>query len=131
MTQWFVQSGEEARGPFTPSQVLDLVRRGQIVPTTKLRKDDSAWFVASEIGGLFEAAVKPTVRFRCPVCGSEVKQPPCSCPQCGRDIDMARREVIQHRIEVAAPGDKPPTAPGNSGATMQSWLSRIRRRRDS
>jgi len=128
MTKWFVQSGEEERGPYTPSQVLDMVRKGQILQTTKLRKDNSAWFVAAEIGGLFEAAVKPTIRFRCPVCGAEVKQPPCSCPQCGRDLDMARREVIQNRIEAAAPADKPATAPG---ASMQGWLSRITRRRDS
>ncbi len=126
MAQWYFQEAAEEKGPFSPSQLLDLVRRGVVVRETKLRKDDSAWFAAAEVGGLFEAAVKPTVRFRCPTCGGDVSQPPCHCPKCGRDLDVARREVIQHQIESSRSANGKPVTPN---ASMQSWLNRFRSRR--
>jgi len=128
MPQWFIQSAAETLGPYTPAEVLDMVRRGQVTQETKMRKDDSAWFPAAEIGGLFEAAVKPTVRYLCPVCGRDVKQPPCACAHCGREIDVARKQVTEHRIEVAGRDGKPT---GGPAASMQGWLSRIRRRGSS
>jgi len=125
MPQWFMQSAAEELGPFSPSQVLEMVRRGEITRDTKLKKDDSAWFPAGEIGGLFEAAVRPTVRYLCPVCRSEVKIPPCQCAHCGRDIDVAHRQVIEHKIESVSHNGH---APGGPGASMQGWLNKIRRR---
>ncbi len=124
MAQWFIQSAEEVLGPYSPSEVLEQVRRGSITRETKLRKDDSAWFPAAEIGGLFEAAVKPTVRFICPGCGGTIKQPPCTCPHCERQVEMARKEVIQHQIDSSPR----PGKPGGPGASMQGWLSRLKRR---
>ncbi len=128
MTQWFMQSAAAELGPFAPSQVLDMVRRGEITRETKLKKDDSAWFPAGEIGGLFEAAVRSTVRYLCPVCRGEVKIPPCECPHCGRQIDVAHRNVVEHKIETASRNGQ---APGGPGATMQGWLNKIKRRGNS
>ncbi len=124
MAQWFIQSAEEVLGPYSPSEVLDKIRHGEITRETRLRKDDSAWFPAAEIGGLFEAALKPTVRFICPGCGRTIKQPPCTCPHCERDVETARREVIQHKIEASAR----PAKPSGPAASMQGWLSRLKRR---
>lgn len=124
MAKWFIQSGDDVLGPFTPSDVLEKVRQGAVTPQTRLRKDDSAWFPAAQVGGLFEAAVKPTVRFICPSCGGAIKQPPCNCPHCERDIEVARKEVIRHQIEPASDA----TRPSGPGASMQKWLGRLRRR---
>jgi hypothetical protein len=128
MTQWFMQSAAAELGPFAPSQVLEMVRRGEITRETKLKKDDSAWFPAGEIGGLFEAAVRPTVKYLCPICRGEVKIPPCECPHCGRQIDVAHRKVVEHTIETAGRNGQAPSGPG---ASMQSWLDKIRRRGNS
>ncbi len=125
MAQWFIQSADDVLGPFSPSEVLEKVRRGTVTPETRLRKDGSAWFPAAEIGGLFEAAAKPTIRFICPGCGGTIKQPPCNCPHCDREVQMARKEVTEHHIEPSARGGKPSGAPG---ASMQGWLSRLKRR---
>lgn len=123
MAQWFVQSAEDVLGPFGPSDVLDMVRRGTIRRETKLRKDDSAWFPAEQIGGLFEAAAKPTIRFRCPECGGEIKQPPCRCPQCEQLIHRARREVIENHIGVASADGHPDSG---QATRMQEWLRRLK-----
>jgi len=128
MTQWFMQSAAAELGPFAPSQVLEMVRRGEITRDTKLKKDDSAWFPAGEIGGLFEAAVRSTIRYLCPACRVEVKMPPCECPNCGRQIDVAYREVTQHQIESSARNSQ---TPGKPAVSMQGWLNKIRRRGSS
>jgi hypothetical protein len=36
--------------------LLKKVREGEVTPQTHVRKEDSAWFPADEVGGLFEAA---------------------------------------------------------------------------
>jgi hypothetical protein len=128
MAQWFIQSAADVLGPFTPGELLEKVRRGLVTPQTQLRKDDSAWFPAAEIGGLFEAATKPTIRFVCPGCGGTIKQPPCACPHCSREVEVARREVIQNRIQPSANNSQ---TSGGPGASMQGWLNRMKRRGSS
>ncbi|MGV3483419.1 MAG: DUF4339 domain-containing protein [Planctomycetaceae bacterium] len=124
MNQWFVLQEAEVRGPFTPKELLTMVRRGTVTRETKLRKDDSPWFHAHEVGGLFEAAVKPTIVLHCPGCQSVIPEPPCMCPECGRQVDVARREVIQNRI--GSPSE--PAAKGGVGASMQNWLSKVKKK---
>jgi len=121
MAKWFVLDEIDVRGPFTPSELLGMVRRGTITRETKLRKDDSGWFPANDVGGLFEAAVKPTVVLRCPGCEAAVSKVPCTCPNCGRHLEDADRELIQNKIH--SPNDVPPIA--GMGATMQRWLKKI------
>jgi hypothetical protein len=124
MAQWFVLEETEVRGPFTPKELLSLVRRGTVTRETKIRKGNSGWFPANEVGGLFEAAVKPTIVLHCPGCQSVIPAPPCLCPHCGRQIEVARREVIQNRIQ--SPTDT--ARQQGIGASMQNWLSKVRRK---
>ncbi len=71
MTDWYVQHPdpeleEQFIGPLRPSELLKMVREGEVGPEHLLRKDDSAWFEAREVGGLFEAAMRPTICLFCP-----------------------------------------------------------------
>ncbi len=126
MSQWFVQEEDDAEplGPFTPSELLALVRRGTVTRETKLRKDDSPWFLAVDVGGLFEAAVRPTIILHCPGCNSVIPEPPCMCPQCGRQVETARREKVENRIQSPAEYARQ----NGIGASMQSWLSKVKRK---
>jgi hypothetical protein len=124
MSQWFVLENVDVRGPFTPKELLVMVRRGTVTRETKLRKDDSGWFPASDVGGLFEAAVKPTIILHCPGCKSVVPEPPCVCSQCGRQLENAMREVIQNRIQSPTEIAKL----NGVSSSMQNWLSKVRRK---
>lgn len=101
MTKWFIQTDDEHEdlGPFPPSELLEMVRNGEVTRETKLRKDDqSAWFTASDVGGLFEAAMRPTIAYCCPQCEAEVGEPPVVCHQCGREIDQAVTTITENTI---------------------------------
>ncbi len=125
MAQWFIQKDEaESLGPFLPTELLAMVRRGTVTKATKLRKDDSPWFCAAEVGGLFEAAVRPTIVLHCPGCHAVVPEPPCMCAQCGRNLEVVKREIIANRIQSPAEVARE----HGVGASMQSWLSKIKRK---
>jgi len=55
-TQWFCQLKEGVRGPLTGAELKEKVREGEISGVTLIRKDNSKWFPAKEVRGLFEAA---------------------------------------------------------------------------
>lgn len=126
MAQWFVQRMDgdiqTEIGPLRPAELLTLVRKGDVTPDSYVRKDDSAWFEARNVGGLFEAAARPTVHYYCPQCQTEVTKPPVTCPKCLRDIRQAHEVSTENKIsgphQVAPPPD--PTAK----RSVQSWLSR-------
>jgi len=124
MAQWFVQQKEDVVGPLTPADLLALVRRGAVTQDTKLRKDDSSWFPASDVGGLFEAAVRPTVVLRCPRCTAVVGEPPCMCPQCGSELHQVRRQMVENRI--ASPAEIAKLT--GVSASMKNWLSKVKRK---
>ena len=112
-------------GPLKPSELLELVRRGEVVPTSLVRKDDSAWFEAGEVGGLFEAAVRPTIHYYCPQCETEVTEPPVTCPKCLRDIRRAREVVVENKIDKKRGASTPEPAQDDAAKkSMQSWLSK-------
>ncbi len=102
-----------------------MVRQGTVTKESKLRKDDSPWFDAIEVGGLFEAAVKPTVILHCPGCNEVIQELPCMCPGCGRNLEKARREVIQNRILTPTEAARQ----NGVGASMQNWLSKVKKKR--
>ena len=129
MTAWFMQRMEgnvqTEVGPLRPSELLSLVRRGEIKPDTRLRKNDSAWFPASDVGGLFEAAVRQEVQYYCPSCGLRVGQPPRTCPRCLRDIGRGEARVVQPEKlsgDIALSGEKEPEQEGQR--SVQSWLQK-------
>jgi len=121
VTQWFVQTGDltDDLGPLRPSDLLSLVRSGEVTRVSLVRKDDSPWFAAGEVGGLFEAALRPTIQYFCPQCEAEITEPPVTCSRCGREIRRGITKITEHCIAQRA--DRPANETTNS---MRRWLSR-------
>ncbi|MCP4943212.1 MAG: DUF4339 domain-containing protein [Planctomycetaceae bacterium] len=124
MTRWFVQQDEsqEDLGPLRPSELLEMVRGGKVTSESMLRKDDSNWFSASNVGGLFEAAMRPTIRYFCPQCETEVTEPPVNCHECGREIQRALTQITENSIVNQA--DQ--SVVGNAGNSVKNWLKKKR-----
>ena len=130
MTQWYVQQPnpefeEEFIGPLRPSELLKMVRDGLVGPEHLLRKDDSAWFEAREVGGLFEAAMRPTIRYFCPHCNTRIPEVPANCPGCGLEVHKAREEFTENTI--INPSDQAITS--QAGRSVQQWLQKKKVRR--
>lgn len=126
MTAWFIQHADGELGPLRPGELLQRVRDGQVKPETMIRKDNSAWFEASQVGGLFEAAMRPTIEHFCPHCGGPVGEPPCRCRCCGREVEQARTRITENTIA----GDADPHRPGQSGRSVQRWLKKVRQKKE-
>jgi len=129
VTKWFIQgaNASEELGPYRPSELLELVRRGEVTSETLLRKDDSSWFEAAAVGGLFEAAMRPTIRYFCPQCETEVGEPPITCPKCDRDIRRAITQITENTIE----NQSDLTVTGKAGNSVRNWLNRKKLSRES
>ena len=120
MSQWFIQTDDATAeiGPLRPNELLQRVREGGITPQTKLRKGDSAWFPASEVGGLFEAASKPDIIYRCPYCSKKIAKPPTECGHCRMDVHKAfEQQVPREPVTV----DGGPAVPKKS---IKRWLAK-------
>ncbi|MEM9826875.1 MAG: DUF4339 domain-containing protein [Planctomycetota bacterium] len=119
MTQWFFKTEADAVefGPLRPSELLEKVRVGEIKPSTRVRKDDSAWFDAGEVGGLFEAAAKPDVVYRCPYCNKKISKPPTECRHCHMDVYKAFEQQIPREM----PSEQPSSPSKHS---IKRWLSK-------
>ena len=124
MTKWFVQRGSNQQevGPLRPSELLDMVRSGDVTSSTMLRKDDSTWFAASDVGGLFEAAMRPTIRYFCPQCKAEVSEPPVTCHKCDTNIQHALTQIKENSISANAEDSGTP----DSGNSVKRWLRKKR-----
>jgi hypothetical protein len=57
-TKWFYKLGGRTLGPISGSDLLAKVREGAIKEGSWVRKDDSAWFPAEDVSGLFEEAFR-------------------------------------------------------------------------
>jgi len=57
-TKWFYKLGGRTEGPVSGADLLAKVREGVIKEGSWVRKDDSAWFPAEEVNGLFETAFR-------------------------------------------------------------------------
>ncbi len=57
-TKWFHKIGGRTEGPISGADLLARVREGIIKEGSWVRKDDSPWFPAEEVNGLFEAAFR-------------------------------------------------------------------------
>ena len=57
-TQWFCELMGKVVGPLTAAELLTKVRKGEIADNTPIRKNDSRWYPAVEVNGLFEAAFR-------------------------------------------------------------------------
>ena len=130
MSQWFIQQLEgniqTEVGPLRPAELLALVRKGAVKPDTRLRKNDSAWFPASEVGGLFEAAVKEEVQYFCPGCNHRVSKPPVTCKNCLRDLGRNEaREVVPKGSSGALSAPTNQTIEDDeSQRSVKNWLTK-------
>ncbi len=88
-TQWYYQFMSDVIGPLSSSEFLIKVRAGQIREETPVRKDDSQWVAARQVGGLFDAAQKSEAHRICPYCGRNVDRPPTTCAGCNRDLVLS------------------------------------------
>lgn len=124
MTSWFIQQNGEVEdsGPFRPSELLEMVRNGEVTADTILRKDDSAWFAASDVGGLFEAAMRPTIHHLCPQCETEIPEPPVICQKCGREV----REGITRITENSIIDRSEQSFTEQAGSSVKRWLRKKR-----
>lgn len=127
MANWYYQSADNEEGPCSAADLLRLVREQVIQSETMVRKDDSAWFPAGQVGGLFEAAAKPTVEYQCPSCGTRVGKPPTYCRRCRRLLDYARPIFTEHEIEGYTPPERPKESIADS---WKQWVKQIKVKRD-
>jgi hypothetical protein len=125
---WFLQRMEgnvqTEVGPLRPTELLSMVRKGEIKPETKLRKDDSAWFPASDVGGLFEAASRQEVQYFCPACNRRISQPPITCPGCLRDIGRRDARVVQPEKLANVPIPVESQESKEEHRSAQSWFQK-------
>ena len=89
MAKWYYRTAEGEVGPLRPSELREHVAAGKIQPQTLIRKGDSHWVEAAQVGGLFEAAARGGSHFQCPFCGHEIDPPPTRCAHCGRPVETA------------------------------------------
>ena len=127
MTNWFIRQGGEELGPLRPSELLQKVRSGEVTRETMLRKDNSSWFSASQVGGLFEAAMRPTIEYFCPQCQREVGEPPVNCAHCGREIQQAITRITENSIRPATE----PSLTSQAGRSVRHWLQKKRLSKDN
>lgn len=57
-SEWYCDVRGKVLGPMTPQDLLEKVRLGEVTATSLVRKNDSKWFRADKVGGLFEAAFR-------------------------------------------------------------------------
>jgi len=90
MSEWFYQSKKnEPVGPLTSKELLDKVRNGEISSITLVRKDDSQWVAADEVGELFSKAFDALKEHHCPFCGKICMLPPTTCTHCHRQVPIS------------------------------------------
>ena len=125
MAEWFIHHDEETEiGPLQPSELKELVRTGAITEETLCRKDDSAWFRACDIDGLFATADSQVLGYRCPSCKNSVGKPPTYCKNCEKYLDEAT-EILQTG-KTAGNGGPSVDAPPEKSNSWMSWLSRLK-----
>jgi len=57
-TKWFCKLFGKTEGPFTPPELMEMIRNEEVTAGTPIRKNDSDWVSASDVIGLFDAAYK-------------------------------------------------------------------------
>ena len=135
MSTWFYRNSEDREiGPVGPTAMLELIRAGDILEDTLVRKGNSPWKRSVEINGLWAAAGRPNAEFWCPVCRTNLPKPPCRCPNCMKYIDRAVGKIAKpavtatqkQRIMTAAAASKltveQPSRPIPRHATVENAL---------
>jgi hypothetical protein len=121
VADWFIKQDDEQEdlGPLRPPELLKMVREGQVTRQSMIRKGDSAFFEAGNVGGLFEAAMRPTIEHFCPGCEHAVPEPPTVCAFCGRELYQAITKITENTI--ALPTD---SLQSKAGHSVRNWLKK-------
>ncbi len=110
MSLWFYRSQDSTvKGPVSPSELLELIRKGVIQENTQVRKGDSPWVASTDISGLWEAAGRPSAAFDCPHCNKPISKPPIRCPHCNQFVQKATGR-LQHHNSVTPNRDNRPSS---------------------
>jgi hypothetical protein len=132
-SEWYYESLGTIVGPITSMELLRKVRAGEIEEGTRIRKDDSQWVNAIEVNGLFDAAQRAAVQYKCPYCGSLIERPPSLCLGCDREVSAAYLKREKSAIPASAPvpvqprRDEPKTPDtsddrDNGNHSLSTWL---------
>lgn len=122
VSQWFIQQMDVEIGPMNAAELLQRVRQGSVTEQTMIRKDDSAWFAAVEVGGLFDAASNRLREHHCPDCDSVVSKPPCVCSRCGAHLAYAPTRLVE---ETQGGTNGTHAAKHARRPSVQRWLQKI------
>ena len=97
MANWYYRNQEkQTLGPVPSSELLELIRSGEVDGETEVRKDDSQWVLACQVNGLWQAAGKPGVAFKCSFCDADIDRPPTKCKSCDKWVEKAVGQLVQH-----------------------------------
>lgn len=98
MADWYYRTfpGDE-KGPIGSSQLLELIRRGEVKANTEVRKGNSTWVNACQVNGLWQAVGRPSVEFSCPFCGGAIAKPPTRCAECRKEVPKAVGHLVLHQ----------------------------------
>ncbi len=62
MSGWYVKRNDQKYGPYTSTRLVEMAKKGQVLPIDWVAKDDSdQWMPASQVKGLFAASPQETV----------------------------------------------------------------------
>lgn len=97
MAKFFVMTNGQEFGPFTGSELKQLVIDKTLLPHSYVRQEEGSWVVARTVKGLvFEAeplpvepppAKPPEIKTKtCPFCAEQVALAAIRCKHCGADI---------------------------------------------
>jgi DNA-directed RNA polymerase subunit RPC12/RpoP len=137
MAEWYFEMMGQPVGPITGKQLLERVRGGDIVADTPVRKDDSQWVPARDVGGLFTAAGDGQAReVRCPYCGEPIDSPPTRCAKCRRQVEQTYELILGPKPDAASPStdttESEHSEPEEDGRKekRKGWLSKVRKQQE-
>ena len=128
MATWYYRASGKEIGPLKSSEIVAHVRQGKVTPDTLVRKNDSQWVSAREVGGLLEAAdAAKRSEHVCPFCGEPIPRPPARCPSCLRDVVVSLKGGPA--ASVPAPR-KAELTPEEAQERRQQQIAELQRRVD-
>ena len=93
--QWYCQLMGSELGPYTSAELVDLVRKRQLMQDGLVRQGNSDWVPAYKVKGLFEAASRPPTKPRKAAMTEPSRPEPEETPvEPGRDAAAVAEDVI-------------------------------------
>ncbi len=137
MAEWYFEMMGQSVGPITGKQLLERVRSGDIFADTPVRKDDSQWVPARDVGGLFTAAGGGQEReVRCPYCGAQIDLPPTRCAKCRRQVEQTYELVLGPMHDADSPStdttdpEHRESEEDGQNEKRKGWLSKVRKQQE-